>query len=54
MSATTASANASTSAKSVLNESRQIERPAMLIEMGARMQVLESETSLSYERLIRL
>ena len=58
MSATTASANASTSAsasaKSVLNESRQIERAAMLIEMGARMQVLESETSLSYERLIRL
>ena len=40
--------------KSVLNESRQIERAAMLIEMGARMQVLESETTLSYERLIRL
>ncbi|PWW48837.1 flagellar transcriptional regulator FlhC [Melaminivora alkalimesophila] len=40
--------------KSVLNESKQIERAAMLIEMGARMQVLESETSLSYERLIRL
>ena len=41
-------------AKSVLNESKQIERAAMLIEMGARMQVLESETTLSYERLIRL
>ncbi|NMM76102.1 flagellar transcriptional regulator FlhC [Acidovorax sp. SRB_24] len=41
-------------AKSVLQESRQIERAAKLIEMGARMQVLESETSLSYERLIRL
>lgn len=40
--------------KSVLHESRQIERAAMLIEMGARMQVLESETTLSYERLIRL
>jgi len=40
--------------KSVLNESRQIERAAMLIQMGARMQVLESETTLSYERLIRL
>lgn len=40
--------------KSVLNESKQIERAAMLIEMGARMQVLESETTLSYERLIRL
>ena len=40
--------------KSVLNESRQIERAAALIRMGARMQVLESETNLSYERLIRL
>ncbi|WP_280189406.1 flagellar transcriptional regulator FlhC [Delftia sp. PS-11] len=44
----------SAAAKSVLNESKQIERAAMLIEMGARMQVLESETTLSYERLIRL
>ncbi len=43
-----------TAPKSVLNESRQIERAAMLIGMGARMQVLESETTLSYERLIRL
>ena len=43
-----------TATKSVLNESKQIERAAMLIGMGARMQVLESETSLSYERLIRL
>ncbi len=51
---TSAKAAAKTTAKSVLNESRQIERAAMLIEMGARMQVLESETSLSYERLIRL
>jgi len=40
--------------KSVLNESRQIERAVTLINMGARMQVLESETTLSYERLIRL
>ena len=40
--------------KSVRNESRQIERAAMLIQMVARMQVLESETTLSYERLIRL
>ena len=51
MSTSTATA---TPAKSVLNESRQIERAAMLIQMGARMQVLESETNLSYERLIRL
>jgi len=40
--------------KSILGESQQIERAAMLIRMGARMQVLESETNLSYERLIRL
>jgi len=40
--------------KSILDESQQIERAAMLIRMGARMQVLESETNLSYERLIRL
>jgi flagellar transcriptional activator FlhC len=40
--------------KSVLNESRQIERAVALIQLGARLQVLESETSLSYERLLRL
>jgi len=58
MTDTTASTSTSTpkraAAKSVLNESRQIERAALLIGMGARMQVLESETTLSYERLIRL
>lgn len=48
------SASATKAVKSVLAESRQIERAAMLIQMGARMQVLESETTLSYERLIRL
>ena len=50
----TTTAAAKAPAKSVLNESKQIERAAMLIGMGARMQVLESETTLSYERLIRL
>ena len=40
--------------KSIRNESRQIERAVSLIEMGARLQVLESETELSYERLLRL
>jgi flagellar transcriptional activator FlhC len=56
MTAVTASATPAAAApvKSVLNESRQIERAAALIRMGARMQVLESETTLSYERLIRL
>ena len=40
--------------KSIVGESRQIERAVSLIEMGARLQVLESETELSYERLLRL
>ncbi len=40
--------------KSVLNESKQIERAVALIQLGARLQVLESETELSYERLLRL
>ncbi|MBT0569532.1 flagellar transcriptional regulator FlhC [Curvibacter sp. CHRR-16] len=41
-------------AKSVLNDSKQIERAVGLIQLGARLQVLESETDLSYERLLRL
>ncbi|MCP5282621.1 MAG: flagellar transcriptional regulator FlhC [Rhodoferax sp.] len=40
--------------KSVLNESVEISRAVALIHLGARLQVLESETSLSYERLLRL
>ena len=40
--------------KSILNESKEIERAVTLIDLGARLQVLESETSLSYERLLRL
>ena len=40
--------------KSILDESRQIERAVALIHLGARLQVLESETKLSYERLLRL
>lgn len=40
--------------KSILNESREIERAVTLIQLGARLQVLESETTLSYERLLRL
>jgi flagellar transcriptional activator FlhC len=41
-------------AKSILNESRDIARAVSLIQLGARLQVLEYETSLSYERLLRL
>jgi len=40
--------------KSVLNDSKQVERAVALIQLGARLQVLESETNLSYERLLRL
>ena len=40
--------------KSILTEARQIERAVELIHLGARLQVLESETDLSYERLLRL
>jgi hypothetical protein len=41
-------------AKSVLNDSQQVVRAVALIQLGARLQVLESETDLSYERLLRL
>ena len=40
--------------KSILTEASQIERAVTLIHLGARLQVLESETDLSYERLLRL
>ena len=40
--------------KSILTEARQIDRAVTLINLGARLQVLESETDLSYERLLRL
>jgi flagellar transcriptional activator FlhC len=45
---------ATAATKSILTESRQIERAVALIQLGARLQVLESETDLSYERLLRL
>jgi flagellar transcriptional activator FlhC len=40
--------------KSVLAESQDIGRAIELIKLGARLQVLESETRLSRERLLRL
>ena len=40
--------------KSILGESRDIGRALELIRLGARLQVLESETSLSRDRLLRL
>ena len=40
--------------KSILAEREDIRRAVELIELGARLQVLESETKLSRERLLRL
>ena len=40
--------------KSILTEAKQIDTAVALIRLGARLQVLESETDLSYERLLRL
>ena len=40
--------------KSLVTEAKQISRVVELINLGARMQVLEDATDLSYERLIRL
>jgi flagellar transcriptional activator FlhC len=40
--------------KSIVGESRDINRAVHLIKLGARLQVLESETNLSYERLLKL
>ena len=41
-------------AKSVGTEGRQIQLATELIELGARIQVLEAETTLRRERLIKL
>lgn len=40
--------------KSVLQEAHDIQKAVELIELGARMQMLEAETSLSRERLLKL
>ena len=40
--------------KSVVNEAQQIQLAIQLIKLGARLQLLESQTSLSRERLIKL
>jgi flagellar transcriptional activator FlhC len=40
--------------KSVLNEAREIQIAVELINLGARLQVLQEETSLSRERLLKL
>jgi len=40
--------------KSVVEDAREVARASALIELGARLQVLEAETKLSRERLLRL
>lgn len=40
--------------KSVVNESEQIQLAIQMIKLGARLQLLESQTTLSRERLIKL
>ena len=40
--------------KSLLDENMQLTRAVQLIRLGARMAVLEAETKLSHERLVRL
>jgi flagellar transcriptional activator FlhC len=40
--------------KSVVNEAEQIQLAMQMIELGARLQLLESQTTLSRERLIKL
>ena len=39
---------------SVIDDAAEVRRATSLIELGARLQVLESETDMSYERLLRL
>ncbi len=41
-------------AKSVVDDSRQVNLAMGLIQLGARLQVLQSETQMSYERLLHL
>ena len=41
-------------AKSIVDDAREIERATRLIQLGARIQLLESELSVSRERLLRL
>ncbi len=40
--------------KSLIGEARRIEQAIELIRLGARMQLLETETPMSYERLLQL
>ena len=41
-------------ARSLLEDNKQVQRAIALIGMGARLQLLQSETNLPYERLLKL
>ena len=41
-------------ARSLLDDNRQIQRAIRMIQLGARLQMLQSETELPYERLLKL
>ena len=42
------------SSRSLLEDNRQIQRAIRMIQLGARLQMLQSETELPYERLLKL
>lgn len=42
------------SARSLVDDSKQIVKAIRMIELGARLQMLQSETDLPYERLLKL
>jgi flagellar transcriptional activator FlhC len=42
------------SARSLLDDNRQIQRAIRMIQLGARLQMLQAETELPYERLLKL
>ncbi len=42
------------SRRSLLEDNRQVARAIEMIELGARLQMLQAETALPYERLLRL
>ena len=42
------------STRSLLEDNRQLQRAIRMIQLGARLQMLQSETELPYERLLKL
>ncbi len=54
ISTSAAAGAAATSRRSLLEDNRQVARAIEMIELGARLQMLQAETELPYERLLRL